>query len=387
MNALLVLAESAHALVPPRDEFGVPGPLWVFQILLPFTFALHAVFMNFVLGGVLVLPVLWAVARRRDRQELVDVAMAGMSYLPIAVSFTITSGVAALLFVQVVYGHFFYSANILLGWQWLSLLAYLAIGFYLVYYARHLMLAGRAALALITLVLVAASFLMVAHIFNNNAVLSLRPDLWRAMHDGGTKHARDAMWTPRYLHSIVGSVAVTGLWLAVLGRCVHTLHEAARRAAVVTGLWTALTATVFQVVTGFWFFVALERPAQQAMLSFSIRDPRTLLWGFAVIVAFVQIAVLWQAVQRPERPRSVWLPAGLVGFVLIGMSAGREALRAHTLALIPNALYQPTDVRLQTTPMLLFLLALIVGLAVVAMLLCWLFVRPEAAPPNASSVP
>jgi len=379
MIPLLLLAESANALIPPRDEFGLPGPLWLFQILLPFTFALHAVFMNFALGGTLVLPVLWAVGRRRQRADLVDVASAGMAFLPIAVSFTITTGVAVLLFVQVVYGHFFYTANILLGWQWLSLLAYLAVGFYLVYYARALMLEGRGALALIAMLLVAVSFLMVAHIFNNNAVLSLRPDLWRAMYDGGTKHARDSMWTPRYLHSIVGSVAVTGLWLAVLGRCSHTLHEAARRAAVVTGLWIALVATVLQVVTGFWFFVALERPAQQAMLSFSLADPRTLLWGFAVMVAFVEIAVLWQSVQYPDRPRSVWLPAGLVGFILIGMSAGREALRAHALAPIPNALFQPADVRLQAGPLAMFLIALVLGLAVIAVLLKWMFARTEPA--------
>lgn len=387
MTPALLLAQSANGLIPPRDEFGLPGPLWLFQILLPFTFALHAVFMNFALGGTLVLPALWVVARRRDRKDMVDVALAGMSFLPIAVSFTITTGVAVLLFVQVVYGHFFYTANILLGWQWLSLLVYLAVGFYLVYLAKTLMLNGRVALALVTLLLVAASFLMVAHIFNNNAVLSLRPDLWRAMHDGGTKHARDAMWTPRYLHSIVGSVAVTGLWLAVLGRCSQTLHEATRRAAVVIGLWTAFVATVFQVVTGFWFFVALERPAQQAMLSFSISDPRTLLWGFAVIVAFIEIAVLWQAVQYPDRPRSVWLPVGLVGFVLVGMSAGREALRAHTLAQIPNALYQSADVRLQAGPLIMFLVALVLGLGVVGVLLTWIFPRQIPSYPQAASVP
>ncbi len=382
-----LFAQAANALIPPRDEFGLPGPLWLFHILLPFTFVLHVIFMNFALGGALVLPSIWAVGRRRDRRDLVDVAMTGMGFLPIAVSFTITTGVAVLLFVQVVYGHFFYTANILLGWQWLSLLAYLCVAFYLIYASQKLMRAGRAAPALVALVVVAASLLMVAHIFSNNAVLSIRPNLWRAMHDGGSKHARDPMWTPRYLHSIVGSVSVTGLWLAVLGRCSHTLHEAARRAAVVTGLWIALIATVFQVAVGLWFFVSLDSSLQRSLLTFSFSDPRSMLWALAAVGGIVVIAVLWQSVQTPDRPRSVWLPVGLLGFVLVGMSAGREAVRIHALAQIPNALYQPSDVRLQSTPLAMFLIALVLGLGVVAMLLRWMFPRFEPSHAHSKTAP
>ena len=46
---------------------------------------------------------------------------------------SLTTGVAPLLFVQVLYGHFFYTANILLGWRWLAILGVLIVGFYAVY--------------------------------------------------------------------------------------------------------------------------------------------------------------------------------------------------------------------------------------------------------------
>lgn len=67
--------------------------------------------------------------------------------LPVAVALTITLGVAPLLFVQVLYGQFFYTSSILLGYVWLTLLLILLLGYYGYYcYAfRWEKLAARAA--------------------------------------------------------------------------------------------------------------------------------------------------------------------------------------------------------------------------------------------------
>ncbi len=40
-------------LVPAVDAAGLPGPVWLFQALLVFTFFLHLLFMNLTLGGTL----------------------------------------------------------------------------------------------------------------------------------------------------------------------------------------------------------------------------------------------------------------------------------------------------------------------------------------------
>ena len=40
-------------LLPALDPAGIPGPEWLFHVLLVFTFFLHLVFMNLTLGGTL----------------------------------------------------------------------------------------------------------------------------------------------------------------------------------------------------------------------------------------------------------------------------------------------------------------------------------------------
>ena len=117
-----------NPLIPPPDEFGLPAPPWVFQSLLILTFALHLVFMNFVLGGMLIQAV--ALCRRNAGPTMRALIEILSSTMPVAVSFTITTGVAPLLFVQVLYGQFFYTSNILLGFIWLSILVWLIHAFY-----------------------------------------------------------------------------------------------------------------------------------------------------------------------------------------------------------------------------------------------------------------
>jgi len=374
-SAALLLA-GVEALIPPRDEFGLPAPLWFFHLALPVSFALHAVFMNFTLGGALVVPVLWFLGRRRARPDLVEMARTAMRVMPVAVSFTITTGVPLLLFVQTMYGHVFYTANILLGWQWMSILAFLLLGFYLVYFASRLMDRGRDGPAYVALVAVAVAFTMVAHVFNNNAVLSIRPELWEAMHAGRSgRHAADPMWIPRYLHTLIGSVAVTGLWLAAIGRFRTSLSAGARRATVVVGLRIALAATGLQALSGVMLLVSLDPSTQKALLT--LGDLRSIAWALAAIGGMLAIGLLWQCQQQPDRARSVWLPVGLIGFVLLGMSAGRELVRLELLGRFPRALYTAADVRTQVGPIVVAVVTLVVGLAVIGVLLSW-FARPDA---------
>jgi len=44
-------------LIPPLDAAGLPGPPWLFHVLLVFTFFLHMLFMNLTLGGTLLAAV------------------------------------------------------------------------------------------------------------------------------------------------------------------------------------------------------------------------------------------------------------------------------------------------------------------------------------------
>ncbi|MFO0973378.1 MAG: hypothetical protein U1A27_08085 [Phycisphaerae bacterium] len=373
-------------LVPPLDEFGLPGPVWLFRALLLVTFAAHVVFMNFALGAGVLIPAIWRLGRRGDRPEAIELALCLTGAWPIAVSFTITSGVAVLLFTQVLYGHVFYTANILMGWRWLALVAYLVVGFYAVYGLKRALHRQHVAVGMALCVLALACFLSAAHAFNNNAILSLRPGLWRDIATGQRHpYASDPMWVPRYLHTIIGSLAVSGLWMVALGRGSRSLGDAARRLAGSAGLRVTLWATVAQVLSGAWLLAALDGATRASLFSFT--EPRGIAWFLAAAAGIVTIGVLLRAVERPQEPRSFWLPAGLIAAVLLGMSAGREQIRVETLSKLGRALYEPTDVRMQTGPLVAFLAVLIAGAVVIVVMLRWLRSAPARSPAGGSTLP
>ena len=112
---------------------GIPGPPWLFHFLLVFTFFLHLIFMNLTLGGTLMAFVanLRGGGRTSDANTVLAKRLMGVNTY--AISLAITTGVAPLLFVQVLYQQYFYSGTILLGWVWFNMLVLLMIGYYAAY--------------------------------------------------------------------------------------------------------------------------------------------------------------------------------------------------------------------------------------------------------------
>jgi len=87
------------------------------------TLALHAVFIGYVVAGTA-----YALLRRDD-----PIAATVRDRLPFMLGAGITAGVAPLLFVQLLYQHRFYTANLLLGPRWMAVVPVLIVGFYGLY--------------------------------------------------------------------------------------------------------------------------------------------------------------------------------------------------------------------------------------------------------------
>jgi hypothetical protein len=120
-------------LVPAPDAAGVPGPIWLFQALLVFTFFLHLLFMNLTLGGTLLAWISHLRAGGRSDGPYGVLAGRMMAVNKFTISMAITTGVAPLLFIQVIYQQFFYSGTILLGWTWFGLIALVMAAYYAAY--------------------------------------------------------------------------------------------------------------------------------------------------------------------------------------------------------------------------------------------------------------
>ena len=115
------------ALVPAVDPTPIPGPTWLFHFLLVFTFILHAVFMNLALGGTLLAAVGQILSGGRAGDPRTALAQRLMGVNAYGISFAITTGIAPLLFVQVLYQQYFYTATILIAWVWLLFLGLLPL--------------------------------------------------------------------------------------------------------------------------------------------------------------------------------------------------------------------------------------------------------------------
>jgi len=389
-------------MIPPRDEFGVPGPVGVFQFLLPATFFLHVLFMNVALGTAVLAPFMAFAAR--SRPHVAEALRRLLTFWPIAISMTITTGVAPLLFVQVLYGHLFYTSNILLGWTWLSILLLLLTGFYAVYLVKpqtaqlpqttkgpqpanvreglssaappfggssSAIVSSRIAL----LIYIAVAFVGIAAIFTANSTLMTQPDAWPAVHAGSrSAWGVHAMLWPRLAHNVIGSLAVTGLFIAGAARAARSMSAETRERVITLGLLLALVFTGLQILTGVWFVATIFHDAVSA---FHQPTPGTVLWGLAVLSGLALIVVLFRSLEHPERPRAVWLPVALAGFTLLGMSAGRERVRAGLLHNHTDVVFTAAQVHPQTVNLWLFFGCLVIGLGLIAMMLRWLF-KPES---------
>ncbi len=113
--------------------FDQPAPTAFYLTLYLFTMIVHVVFMNYVLAGSAYLA--WTSVFRGHQGERYHGALAQTlrDWMPAAISAAITAGVAPLLFVQILYRHDFYSANLLLFHRWMAILPVLVVVFYLAY--------------------------------------------------------------------------------------------------------------------------------------------------------------------------------------------------------------------------------------------------------------
>jgi hypothetical protein len=384
-------------ILPDPDPAGLPAAVWLLEFLLVFTFILHVLVMNVALGGGLISG--WATwrARRSGRrgssvQEARYRAMAGglAKLLPVSTAFAITTGVAPLLFVQVLYGQLFYCSSVLMAWPWLAVVALLLVGYY-GYYGLSFVLdgakpagpggiaspapgaaegaapAGTPAKALLLAAGSGLVFLVIAMIFTNNMTLMLRPDRFGALYaasDAGLHTNLGDGWVwPRFLHVAVGSLAVTGIVIGLVGR-LRTWGDPS------IGLWVTafgarlfILATLVQLAVGVWFLFSLPHVVRDVVLT---GGPELMLLatgvGFALLALFVV-------------RRSVVLAAVPLVVTIVDMVIVRHQVRKLTL--VPYFSVDSMAVNAQTGVFVLFAVLLVAGLAVVA----WMVWRLAATRP------
>jgi hypothetical protein len=362
--------------IPLADPLGQPAPTVLLWALLTMLFFLHLLAMNVILGG----SVIAAVARMRgrggDRPHDAELAAWFATAMPALIATAVTLGVAALLFLQALYGRLFFVSAVLLGWFWFAVIPVLILGYGLTYHLAFRKAAAARGSRVIswTIVLCLAT---IAFVYVNNMSLSIRPDRFVPMFlaDEGTAHLNigDPTLIPRFLHVVLGALAVAGLAVSHVGLGRQRRDPEFGGWAMRRGCWWFVTATAINLIAGIWWLAALPKETVMRFMGENI-EPRSrwpAAWSWAGIAHHDDARHSVEAA-RQDHPGSLrrwreWL-ALMIGDARPGADGGAAA-----------AGYSPTNgSRPSGAWMALFALLLVAALALIGWMVA-AFVRGAPA--------
>lgn len=337
------------------DSNVLPGPLWLFTALHVLTLSMHFAAMNFLLGGILIV----IAGRFEQRWENLTVRRF-IALFPAAMAITVTLGVAPLLFLQAVYPRQMYSAAIVSAWFWGLIIPVVILAYYFLYaasFAGNRGASGKARFLWPALL----GLLYVSLVYSSVFSMAERPALIQRLY---AQNQTGWRWNPevgdyliRWLHMILGAVTVGGFFAGMLGKDDPETFPIAKRmfgygmgAAAAAGL--AYVASLGELMASF-----MRTPA---------------IWALAggILLSLGSLHLFF---------KRRFLVSGLALFAsLFLMVITRHQLRLVKL----RGYFDPASWRIapQWTPLLLFLVFLIIAVVIVGYMLR-LFFRPSTSSP------
>jgi hypothetical protein len=342
-----------NTLIPVPDA--IPAPPWVFIVLEQLLFLLHILVINAVLGGFLIL--LFNRLRKQGSNNLSENGLSVAKKLPVLIALGINFGIPPLLFLQVVYGHLFYSSSVLMGTYWIMIIPVLILAYYGAYIHSTKFLTApwfsKMSLAVAALFVLYVGFMLV----NNNSLME-QPEKWGAYFEnrGGTiLNWSDPAFLPRYLHFIVASLAVGGLLYAIVYKFGKNREEKEQK--IKQGLLVFAIATSVQVVVGFWYLLAIPSDFMPNFMGQDLFSTIMLMVGIAAGIASLVFGFLGK------------LNAAIAHLVItiIAMIINRYNLRMMYLA--DNFQLNDLTISPQYGLLILFLLILLIGVGAILYML------------------
>ena len=311
--------------IPTLDPNPLPAPYWVFKLLLLVTFFLHILAMNFMLGG----AALALVAKRSKNREqgnrmFADIAKKLPSLLPA----TVTLGIAPLLFLQVLYGQFFYTSSVIVAWPWFLVLVFLTLAYYGFYYASYKggEYAERAKVVMLFSVVLV---FIIGFIYSNNLTLSQTPSRWARRYfadpSGWNLNWSEPTLIPRFLHFFVAAVAIGGLLLVFMALAKWNRERDYARGLFQLGGKAFMFATMAQFLVGIWFLASL--PKELRMLFLGDSGVATVLLVVGLISGGAAIFLMSEALRKESIRLAAYYVSSMIGIAILSMSVMRDMLR------------------------------------------------------------
>jgi hypothetical protein len=337
-------------LIPTPDT--IPTHWGYFQFFILLTFPLHLLFMNALLGSSVIAIYMHLKGSTQSKSLAYELA----KVIPLLIALTVNLGVAPFLFLQVLYGHFIYSSSVLMGMYWLMIIPVLLAAYYSAYvYDFKFSTLGR--YGVVVLFGAFLGFLFIGFMLSNNMTLMLHPETWETYLEnsrGTFLNMADVTLWPRYLHFMVGGTAVGGLFVSLYGRWITRSDRALGDYASAVGMKLFLGLTLVQIAVGFWFLLAL--PQAQMMLFMGGNNLATLCF----VVALLLLASLLVTAFK----KKIYASTAVLFGLLCAMVLMRDFLRSGYLQ--EHFTLEMLKVAPEYSPLILFLVTLVVGLALVA---------------------
>jgi len=318
------------ATIPQLDPLPLPAPPWLLWALLMLTFFLHVLPMNFVLGSSIIATVSRFRASGDDNHR--RLANWFGKATPTVVAAAITFGVAPLLFVQTLYGRLLFSGSILMAWFWFAVIPMLILayyGTYLIAFRQETL--GRAS-SLVS-VLVTILFLCIGFVYSNNMSMMLRPETflpaYRAEARGFHLNLSDPSLIPRYLHMLLGAIAVAGLIVALLGAANIAKDEEHGRWAVRYGALWFVVPTALNFLVGLWWLGMLPRDVMLRFAGKSVIATASLTLG--ALLGLGALIMMTLSINAKEPEKLVKGSAWSLALTLVAMIFSRDEVRKGML--------------------------------------------------------
>lgn len=328
------------SIIPTADTIPVHW-LW-FQVLLIFTFFIHMILMNFLLGGSLL--TVWDIFTGKLEKK-------SSGSIPTLVALTVNFGVPSLLFVQVLYGHLFYSSSVMLAVPWILVVPILILAYYGAYiFVKR---SDKApVLSKAALVFTSLSLLYIAFVFVNNNTLAIQPDRWGIYfkNPGGwnLNLGEPTLW-PRYLHFLLSALGIGALGRAIFYRF-SKMEAGEKEGQIKRNLKIFAWITVIQFAVGTWFWLAMPKTVMLTFMGGSFFASAMMVTGWLLALLILHSAFTGR----------LTMAMILGGLEVLVMVIVRDLARLAYL----EDVFRPSQLENvgESSPLVVFLLVFVVGL-------------------------
>jgi hypothetical protein len=328
------------SIIPTADTIPVHW-LW-FQVLLIVTFFIHMILMNFLLGGSLL--TLWDLLKGKLEKRT-------SGSIPTLVALTVNFGVPPLLFIQVLYGHFFYSSSVMLAVPWILVIPILILA----YYGAYLFVKQSDSLPVLSkgaLIFTSVSLLYIAFIFVNNNTLAIQPGRWGIYFEdpGGwnLNLGEPTLWS-RYLHFLLAALGIGALGRAIAYHY-SKMDKKEKDGQIKRNLKIFAWITVIQFAIGSWFWLTMPESVWKIFMGGSFFATAMMVMGWLLALLILHSAFT-------GRLKSAMVLGGLEVLVMVIV---RDLARGAYL----KELFRPSYLEnvSELSPLIAFLLVFVIGL-------------------------